>query len=91
MSGDNTRDGAGSALRVLLVEDHAAIRQPMAFMFEREPDMTVGAGSGTLAEARDALEKTGVDVAVLDIDLPDGKGTDFITATCTPATPTPRR
>ncbi len=64
--------------RVLLVEDHASIRQPMAFMFEREPDMTVVAEAGTLSEARRALEEVGVDVAVLDINLPDGKGVELI-------------
>lgn len=64
--------------RVLLVEDHASIRQPMCFMFEREPDMSVVAEVGTLSEARNALERTGVDVAILDINLPDGRGVDLI-------------
>ncbi len=62
--------------RVLLVDDHAAFRQPLAFMFEQEPDFTVVAQVGTLAEARKVLE--GVDVAIVDLDLPDGSGVDLI-------------
>jgi DNA-binding NarL/FixJ family response regulator len=64
------------ALRILLVEDHAAVREAIAAMFEREPGFTVVGQAGSLAEARDMLE--GVDVAVLDLFLPDGVGSDLI-------------
>lgn len=64
----------------MLVDDHASFRQPLAFILEREPDLTVTAQAGSLAEAREALEDAspGVDVAVVDLDLPDGSGADFI-------------
>jgi DNA-binding NarL/FixJ family response regulator len=62
--------------RVLLVEDHATFREPLAFMFEREPEFEVVAQAGSLAEARGMLE--GVDLAVVDLDLPDGNGTELI-------------
>ncbi len=62
--------------RVLLVDDHAAFREPLAFMFGREPDFEVTAGAGSLAEARRVLE--GVDLAVVDLDLPDGDGTELV-------------
>jgi DNA-binding NarL/FixJ family response regulator len=58
--------------RVVLVEDHASFRQALAFMLEREPDLSVVGQASTLAEARGQLE--GVDVAVIDLDLPDGDG-----------------
>jgi DNA-binding NarL/FixJ family response regulator len=61
---------------VLLVEDHATFREPLAFMFEREPEFEVKAEAGSLAEARGMLE--GVDLAVVDLDLPDGNGTELI-------------
>jgi DNA-binding NarL/FixJ family response regulator len=61
---------------VLLVDDHATFREPLAFMFEREPDFEVVAEAGTLGEARSVLE--GVDLAVVDLDLPDGDGTELI-------------
>jgi RNA polymerase sigma factor (sigma-70 family) len=63
-------------IRVLIVDDHAAFRQPLAFMLEREPDMTVVAEAGSLAEARRVLR--GADVAIVDLRLPDGDGVDLI-------------
>jgi DNA-binding NarL/FixJ family response regulator len=69
-------EGTGGAARVLLVEDHASFREPLAFMFGREPDLEVVAQAGSLAEARQML--AGVDLAVVDLDLPDGDGTDLI-------------
>jgi DNA-binding NarL/FixJ family response regulator len=62
--------------RVLLVEDHASFRQPLAFMLEREPDITGVEQAGSLAEARGRLG--GVDVAVVDLSLPDGNGVDLV-------------
>jgi DNA-binding NarL/FixJ family response regulator len=62
--------------RVLLVEDHATFREPLAFMFDREPEFEVVAQAGSLAEARRMLD--GIDLAVVDLDLPDGNGTDLI-------------
>ncbi len=64
--------------RIMLVEDHAAFREPLAFMFDREPDFEVVAQAGSVAEARQNL--SGVDLAVVDLDLPDGDGTDVIGA-----------
>ena len=63
-------------IRVLLVDDHASFRQPLAFMLEREPDITVVGQAGTLAEARGLLH--GVDIAVIDLALPDGNGIQVI-------------
>src|ERR671916_2778915 len=62
--------------RVLLVNDHATFREPLAFMFEREPEFEVTAEAGSLTEARGMLE--GIDLAVVDLDLPDGNGTELI-------------
>jgi PAS domain S-box-containing protein len=62
--------------RVLLVEDHAAVRQAIAAMFDREPDFSVVGQAGTLADARGMLDE--VDVAVIDLGLPDGYGGDLI-------------
>ncbi len=62
--------------RVLLVDDHATFREPLAFMFDREPEFEVVAHAGSLAEARRVLE--GVDLAVVDLNLPDGDGTELI-------------
>lgn len=67
-------------MRILLVEDHASSREPLAFMLEQEPDLTVAAQAASLAEARQALSEANppVDFAIIDLDLPDGSGTELI-------------
>jgi DNA-binding NarL/FixJ family response regulator len=66
--------------RILLVEDHASFRQALAFMFEREREFVVTGQAGSLAEARAFMRKVpdGVDVAVVDLWLPDGDGFELI-------------
>lgn len=69
-----------SPIRVLLVEDHASFRQALAFMLEREPGFEVAGQVGSLAEARqlngEVLEN--VEVAIVDLALPDGDGLELI-------------
>lgn len=62
----------------MLVEDHATLREPLAFMFNREPDFEVVAQAGSLGGAREKLGS--IDLAIVDLDLPDGDGTDLIGA-----------
>ena len=74
---DHSKDGP---IRVLLVEDHASFRQALAFMLEREPGFEVAGQVGSLAEARqlngEMLEN--VEVAIVDLALPDGDGLELI-------------
>jgi DNA-binding NarL/FixJ family response regulator len=74
---DYTKDGP---IRVLLVEDHASFRQALAFMLEREPGFEVAEQVGSLAEARrlDGKALENVEVAIVDLALPDGDGLDLI-------------
>jgi DNA-binding NarL/FixJ family response regulator len=67
-------------IRLLLVDDHLAFRQPLAFMFERESDLAVVAEVGSLAEARRivATVKDTLDIALVDLQLPDGDGVELI-------------
>ena len=64
------------AIRVLLVEDHASFREAAASLFDREPGFSVVGEAGSLAEARGMFD--GVDVAIVDLNLPDGYGGDLI-------------
>jgi DNA-binding NarL/FixJ family response regulator len=61
----------------MLVEDHLAFRQALASLLSQEPDLEVVAQAGSLAEARELLDSR-LDVAVLDLSLPDGDGRDLI-------------
>lgn len=62
--------------RLLLLDDHTSFREMLAFVFEREPQFEVVAQAGSLAEAREKLEA--VDIAVIDLDLPDGDGSEIL-------------
>jgi DNA-binding NarL/FixJ family response regulator len=62
--------------RVLLIDDHTSYREMLTFVFDREPCFEVVGQAGSLAEACSMLE--GVDLAIVDLDLPDGNGTDLI-------------
>jgi DNA-binding NarL/FixJ family response regulator/two-component sensor histidine kinase len=67
--------------RILLVEDHASFREAAASVFEQEPGFEVVGQAGSLAEARKLLEDGAaakVDVAIVDLGLPDGYGGELI-------------
>jgi DNA-binding NarL/FixJ family response regulator len=70
--------GETRSVRVMLVEDHLAFRQALAFLLSHEPDLEVVAQAGSLAEAREALVDRRLDVTVVDLGLPDGDGRDLI-------------
>ena len=65
----------------MLVEDHIAFRQALAFLLGHDPDLEVVVQAGSLAEAREALDGPldgHLDVAVIDLGLPDGDGRELI-------------
>jgi DNA-binding response OmpR family regulator len=62
--------------RVMIVEDHADFRDLMEVLLGRQPDIELLAGS--LAEAREQAARFELDVAVLDLGLPDGSGAELI-------------
>ena len=69
-----------SVARLFLLEDHSWFRRALADLLEREPDLEVVGEAGSMAEARrEAAEKAErIDLAVVDLLLPDGIGTELI-------------
>ena len=65
-------------LHVLHLEDHASLRGAVAFMLEREPDIPMVVQAGSVAEARCLLPIMPIDVALIDLNLPDGSGLDLL-------------
>lgn len=63
-------------VRVLLVEDHAPIREAIASQFEPHPDFQIVGQAASLAEARELLSSA--DVVILDLGLPDGSGAELL-------------
>lgn len=67
--------GAADPVSVLVVDDHAVVRAGVRLMLNAgSPDMHVVAEAGTVEQARQLLETTHVDVALVDVMLPDGDG-----------------
>lgn len=69
------------ATRVLICDDHPLFRGGLAAALRAEDDFEIAAEVGSLAELRDALENGdagAVDLVLLDIDLPDGRGVDVV-------------
>ena len=63
--------------RILVVEDHFALRQHLLVLLQAlEPDCQV-VDTGTLSDARRLLPTTPVDGLLVDVRLPDGSGLDF--------------
>jgi len=66
--------------RLFLLEDHSWFRKALADLLGRQPDLEVVAEAGSLAEARRQAAKKveEIDLAVVDLLLPDGVGTELI-------------
>ena len=69
-----------ASISLMLVDDYAAFRKPLALILELEPDLVVVAQAGSLAEARAMLAGVigRVDVALIDLQLPDGDGVEIV-------------
>lgn len=61
-------------LRVLLVDDHAVLRQSIRMMLEDLPDMGVTGEAESGAAALEACRSNDYDVILLDVRLPDFTG-----------------
>ena len=64
--------------RVLLVEDHAAFREALAKVLEWEVGFERVPQAGSLSEGLARAGVLDLDVAVVNLGLPDGDGTDLI-------------
>ena len=65
-----------SPIRVLICDDHDMVRDALAAVIEREPDLEPITCRGTADDAITALERHPIDVAVLDVHLDHGTGID---------------
>jgi DNA-binding NarL/FixJ family response regulator len=62
-------------LRVVLVDDHALIREGLRRAVSRSTDMSVVGEAASIKEALAVINHVKPDVCVIDIRLPDGDGT----------------
>jgi DNA-binding NarL/FixJ family response regulator len=64
----------GEPTRILLADDHALVRRGLRMILDAEPDLTVVAEAADGTEAVAAAKAGGVDLAVLDIAMPQMTG-----------------
>jgi two-component system response regulator PhoP len=78
---EKSAGGQGARVkRVLLVEDHRLIRECLAVMLEDRMDLKATVQAGSLAEVRRVWRDLPgkIDVAIVDLDLPNGEGISLI-------------
>jgi DNA-binding NarL/FixJ family response regulator len=68
----------GKKVRVLIVDDHPAVREALALRIGRQPDLVVCGEAADTAEALRLVGDTDPDLAVIDISLRTGNGIDLI-------------
>ena len=66
--------------RVLIVDDHDLFRQVLAVVLGQHTDLKESVQAESLAEARRVLDGLGgrIDLAIVDLDMPDGDATELI-------------
>jgi DNA-binding NarL/FixJ family response regulator len=69
--------GRSAAISVVLVDDHAGLREGLATLLGRR-GFEVVESVGTAAEAIEALGRSPAQVAVIDLGLPDEDGADLV-------------
>ncbi len=69
---------AARAARVLIVDDHPAVREGLALRIRGQSDLEVCGEAADVAEALRLVAATRPDVAVIDLTLKSGSGLDLI-------------
>lgn len=72
------RSKAKTRARVLIVDDHPAVREALALRIGRQPDLEVCGEAADVSDALRLVADTQPDVAVIDISLKTGNGIDLI-------------
>jgi two-component system response regulator DevR len=67
---------AEPGIRVFLLDDHEVVREGVRALLEGAPDIEVVGEAATVAEALARIPACRPDVAILDVQLPDGSGVE---------------
>ena len=65
-------------IRLLLLDDHILFRESLSRLLASEPDFKMVGHCGTVAEALEMLRRSPVDLVLLDYDLGEDHGSQFI-------------
>ena len=72
------REAIEQTIEILLVDDHALFRESVARLLSAEPGFTVVAHCGSTATGLETLRQQHVDIVLLDFDLGEREGTQFL-------------
>ncbi|HAS11853.1 MAG TPA: DNA-binding response regulator [Acidimicrobiaceae bacterium] len=67
-------------IRVFVVDDHEVVRRGLMDLLDAVDDIEIAGEAGTVEDAIGRIPGSRVDVAVLDVRLPDGTGIDIARA-----------
>src|SRR5579863_997320 len=76
IAGAQAADAQKKNIRVFVLDDHEVVRLGLKDLLDGEPDMEVVGEAATAESAVSRVPVLGVDVAVLDVRLPDGDGVE---------------
>ena len=65
-------------ISILIVDDHALFRESVARLLAAQPDFEVAAHCGSVDEALQTLRQTHIDIVLLDVQLGEQDGTQFL-------------
>ena len=69
---------AAQPIHILLLDDHALFRESIGRLLSAEPGFDVAADCGTIPEALQALRQKSIDIVLLDFDLGQSDGREFV-------------
>jgi DNA-binding NarL/FixJ family response regulator len=72
------RNTSKAKRRVLIVDDHAMMRQGLAQLINNEPDLVVASEADTAGQALNLIAARRPDLVLADISLPDKNGLELI-------------
>jgi two-component system nitrate/nitrite response regulator NarL len=71
-------EAAASTVHLLLLDDHTLFRESATRLLAAEPGFEVAAHCGTIAEGLRVLKRKPIDVVLLDFDLGQSDGMEFL-------------
>ncbi len=70
--------GETKKVRILLLDDHALLRDALARILSAEPDFEIVGSCASMEDARAVATSTPIDLVLLDLDLGEERGSEFL-------------